>query len=68
MPLYEFTCREHGKFERLMPMGAQVALCEAKVGGEMMDGTLHTWQCGVECPKIEFSVPARRDPEKGIQR
>ena len=25
-------------------------------------------ECGVESEKVEFSVPAKRDPEKGIQK
>jgi len=60
VPIYEFICGMHGKFEKIMPMGTQVALCERSMATEKGE-----FQCGEECKKVEFSVPAKRNPRYG---
>ena len=55
LAIREFQCLQHGIFERIDP-GLKIlprALCPV---------------CGKEAEFIEFSVPARRDPERGIQK
>ena len=68
MPIREFICPEHGRFERVVGLNVNVAPCEHEVGGVMMDGSKHVWPCGIECKSVEFSVPARRNPRHGEQR
>lgn len=53
MPIFEFECSKHGKFERIIPAKYDTQLCP---------------ECGEECEKIDFSVPAKRNPECGIQK
>lgn len=70
MPIYEFICPKHGKFEKLMPSGARVALCEVllKPSKDPKDGDLSVFsdiKCGETCERVEFSVPAKRNPRYG---
>jgi hypothetical protein len=63
MPMYEYECPIHGRFERIRPLSEAdkpFALCFKKE-----EGTLRP--CLVEAPKVEWSVPAWRDPEHGIR-
>jgi len=60
VPIFEFMCEQHGMFEKVMPRTAKLALCERVLTEEI--------QCGQECPKVEYSVPAKRNPSHGIQR
>jgi len=53
MPIFEFECPEHGKFERIVDFKYDTLPCP---------------KCKVESDKVEFSVPAKRNPEKGIQK
>lgn len=54
MPLYEFVCPVHGKFESYVALiGAQAAACPT---------------CEAKSDAVEFSVPAKRNPEYGIQK
>jgi hypothetical protein len=53
MPLFEFQCPKHGVFECFTLEKYDTRPCP---------------KCKEECEKIEFSVPARRNPEKGIQK
>ena len=59
MALYEYLCPIHGKFEKIMPMNSQIALCEKPVGDAK------DTKCGETCPRIEWSIPARRNPAHG---
>ncbi len=54
MPMYEFECPVHGKFE---------VICDEKYDTQPCPEL----QCVYESPKIEWSVPARRNPQKGVQ-
>jgi hypothetical protein len=54
MPIREYVCPEHGKFERVI-IGREVEFPKCP-------------RCAEFCIPVEFSVPARRDPEKGIQK
>jgi hypothetical protein len=61
MPMYEFVCPAHGKFEKFMhSIDPRLALCEKKVQPE--------GQCGLNSPRADSEVPAKRNPEHGIQR
>jgi len=53
MPIFEFECPKHGKFELITLPKYDTMMCP---------------QCGEECEKVEFSVPAKRNPELGIQK
>jgi hypothetical protein len=61
MAIYEFVCPEHGKFElwlRHFPE-REVAVCQhIEADGEY---------CLVISP-LAWSIPARRNPEHGIQK
>jgi len=59
MPLYEYICKIHGRFEMIMPLDCQIALCEKPVGDAK------DTKCGETCPRIEWSIPARRNPAHG---
>ena len=53
MPIFEYQCPlGHGKFE---------PICAAKYDTQPCP------KCQEESEKVEFSVPARRNPEKGLQ-
>jgi len=55
MAIREFECAIHGRFERI-DIGLKVlpkAICPV---------------CGEDATYVEFSVPARRNPEHGLQR
>ena len=70
MPLYEYTCPIHGKFEKLMPMNAQIALCEVVLTPtyDPNDGDLSFFsdiKCGETCDRVDAEVPARRNPRYG---
>ena len=52
IPIFEYNCEQHGKFERI---------CDAKYDTQPCP------KCQEESEKVEFSVPAKRNPEKGIQ-
>ena len=53
MPIFEFECPVHGKFERITLEKYDTQLCP---------------QCGEECEKVDWSIPARRNPEYGVQK
>lgn len=53
MPLFEFECKTHGVFEKITIEKYDTLLCPV---------------CGEESEKVEFSVPAKRNPEFGIQK
>lgn len=53
MPILEFTCKEHGTIERVI------------IGG--LKGLPECPKCKKTMELKEFSVPARRNPDKGIQ-
>ena len=69
MPIREFRCPEHGVFEQIFTgqFDQTYAKCPFEVGGEMMDGIRRVWACGIECPLVEFSVPAKRNSRYGEQ-
>jgi len=52
MPVYEFYCKDHGTFERIVPVGTEKFVCP---------------KCKRVIPKVD-SLPARRNPDHGIQR
>ncbi len=53
MALYEFDCPNgHGRFEKIVDFKYDTQPCP---------------KCQEESEKVEFSVPAKRNPEKGIQ-
>lgn len=62
MPIYEFVCPVHGKFERLLPRypEREAVIClkeEPNAAGPcILDAELTT------------SIPAKRNPEYGIQK
>ena len=54
MPIREIICPKHGKFEKILPMYQKVKIvCPV---------------CGQKATIEEFSVPAKRNPDFGIQR
>ncbi len=53
MPIFEFQCKTHSIFERIISAKYDTQPCP---------------KCKEECEKIEFSVPAKRNPEFGIQK
>ena len=53
MPLFEFVCPKHGIFERFTLEKFDTRPCPV---------------CREESEKIEFSIPAKRNPECGIQK
>ena len=53
LPIFEFECPVHGKFERIVDAKYDTQPCP---------------KCKEECEKIEFSIPAKRNPELGIQK
>jgi putative FmdB family regulatory protein len=53
MPIFEFKCPKHGKFEQITLEKYDNLMCP---------------KCGELSDKIEFSVPAKRNPECGIQK
>jgi hypothetical protein len=63
MPIFEFTCPYHGKFEALgaRPTHAQ---CPYKV---MDDAGFIVDECRFESPIVDYSLPARRNPRYGEQ-
>ena len=59
MPIFEFECPKHGKFERII---------DAKYDTQPCPRCANDCNDYQECNKVEFSVPAKRNPEKGIQK
>jgi hypothetical protein len=60
MPMYEFVCPKHGLFEKFMhSINPLLALCEKVIVGG---------QCGENSPRVVAEIPAKRNPEHGIQR
>ena len=54
MPIFEFTCpKGHGKFELITLEKFDTMMCP---------------KCGEESEKVEWSVPAKRNPEHGLQK
>jgi hypothetical protein len=51
----EYECSKHGKFEKIFT-------------GQFDKESEKCPDCGRPSPKVEWSVPAKRDPSKGIQR
>jgi hypothetical protein len=60
MPLREFICPIHGKFEMLCGT-ANKAECPVWVD----NGNGHPYYCQSISPVVEFSVPAKRNPRHG---
>lgn len=61
MPIFEFVCPKHGKFEAIVSSDTTKLPCPYRhphVGGS----------CYRESKKVDFSIPAKRDPRHGIQR
>jgi hypothetical protein len=63
MAIVEFICPIHGKFERLCAH-AEFAQCPFFMDG--LDEHNEPIQCGTLSPKVEWSVPAKRNPRYGI--
>ena len=63
MPIFEFECPMHGKFEVICESKYDTQPCPSWM--KELSGEEH--YCQVESEKIEFSIPAKRNPEKGIQ-
>lgn len=56
MPIFEYNCLQCGKKVEQYVVGAieaRLPLCA---------------ECGKQMERVEFSVPAKRNPEKGIQK
>jgi len=54
MPIFEFVCpKGHGKFELITLEKYDTMMCP---------------KCGEESEKVEWSVPAKRNPEHGMQK
>lgn len=53
MPIFEYLCKKHGKFDAYVPKRYQVFLCP---------------KCNEESVIEEFSLTAKRNPEHGIQK
>ena len=61
MAIREFHCPEHGRFEKIVIGGkvhAESHECPYDLGENRY--------CGIESPLVEFSIPAKRNPEHGI--
>lgn len=58
MPMYEYECPKHGKFESYNPSPNRVA--ETRPCPDP--------KCGKSAPRVEITRPARRNPAHGIQR
>ena len=58
MPIREYECPEHGKFERV----------EIFASGNMNQQNSKCPKCGQFGKPVDFSIPAKRDPSYGIQR
>ena len=54
MPVYEYDCSKHGRFESVQPMSKS-------------DDTQPCPKCKKQTERVD-SIPARRNPEYGIQR
>ncbi len=64
MPIFEFKCPVHGKFEVICEEKYDTFPCQYH--GE--PGHLIAWGCEIESDKVEWSVPARRNPMHGEQK
>jgi hypothetical protein len=69
MPIYEFKCPVHGKFERYSSRPLETEMCPQKtmirsaMEGERSD--YYFQYCHQVCRLVEFSVPAKRNPRYG---
>jgi hypothetical protein len=66
MPIREFTCPIHGKFEKFCG-SATSAECPVglRIEIKMATGEVIETFCKQSSPVIEFSVPAKRNPRHG---
>ena len=62
VPIYEFVCPKHGKFEKLLVRTDWFGWLCPKIVGHKGDSNVF---CGEKSPRIEFSVPAKRNPRHG---
>lgn len=65
MPLYEFNCKKHGLFECFTLEKYDTRPCPKVIAIGMDKIPI---KCGKESEKVEYSVPARRNPEHGVQK
>lgn len=56
MPIYEYSCPEH-----------RDKVIERYTSGQV-NNKPPLCECGKAMEQVEFSVPAKRNPDKGIQR
>jgi hypothetical protein len=54
MPIREFECPKHGTFEKIVPYDFQSGFKCPK--------------CKILCPEKEWSAPAKRNSDYGLQR
>lgn len=59
MPIYEFVCPKHGKFEAIASLNTENLPCTYEYEND---------NCGRSSPRVDWSVPAKRNPDLGIQR
>lgn len=62
MAIREFYCGEHGRFEKIV-LGS---LDEARKGAECPYDLGENRYCGMTASLVEFSLPAKRNPEHGL--
>jgi putative FmdB family regulatory protein len=74
MPLYEFKCREHGVFEKIVPTDTKRTPCPKCVEGNRQYAETKGMKPSCRpftqetAPRVEQEIPARRNPIHGIQR
>lgn len=67
MPLYEFQCPIHGKFEIFCARHNAIYQALCPVRDNQFEEAFGKY-CERVSPRVEFSVPARRNPEHGVQK
>ena len=64
MPIYEFICPIHGKFEKIVPVGIQRMECEILVE-KVPFSEGEPEPCQNICERVEQEIPAKRNPRYG---
>ena len=73
MPIYEFECPKHGRFEVFklsVPESDKLACPRVLAPGGNLEGDgfqFPTILCGEVSQRVEFSLPAKRNPAHGYQ-
>jgi hypothetical protein len=68
MPIYEYRCPVHGKFEQINPVDTGRTTCPSPCDYAGGHSKGKKTKCGLSSKKVDFSVPASRNPDFGIQK